>query len=153
MMAVYLNVVKGFVPQACLPMHDAGAATGLSPQRYRYEMTISTVHTGVVPESVMCRVKVLMEFLKLHIRSGDQKTTLRGALKALLPKCMLCRYCRLGPVKYPNVQMKLSNKQKALLPKCMLRRLGPVKYPNVQMKLSNKQKNRASTTKVSRWSV
>jgi hypothetical protein len=29
MMAVYLNVVKGFVPQAWLPMYDAGAAGGL----------------------------------------------------------------------------------------------------------------------------
>lgn len=109
MLAVYLNVVKGFFPQACLDMHDAGAAGGLSPQRCRYEMAISTVHTGVVPESVMCRIKVLMEFLKAHIRSGDQKTTLRGALKDLLPQCLLRR---LGPVKYPNVQMNLSKKQK-----------------------------------------
>ena len=111
MMAVYLNVVKGFVPQAWLPMYDAGAAGGQPPQRCRYEMPISAVHTGVVPVSVRCSVKVLMEFLKGHILSGDQKTTLRGALKVLVPKCMLHR---LGLVKYPNVQMNLSKKQKKL---------------------------------------
>jgi hypothetical protein len=107
MMAVYLNVVKGFVPQAWLPMYDAGAVGGLPLQLCRYEMQISAVHTGVVPVSVRWSVKVLMEFLKGHIVSGDQKTTLRGALKTLLPTCMMHR---LGPVKYPNVQMNLKSK-------------------------------------------
>jgi hypothetical protein len=109
MLTVYFNVVKGFVPQAWLPMYDARAAGALPLHRCRYEMVISAVHTGVVSVSVRCRVKGLMEFLKGHIRSGDQKTTLRGALKALLPKCMLHR---LGLVKYPNVQMNLNNKQR-----------------------------------------
>ena len=110
-LAVYLNVVKGFVPQALLSMHDARAAGALTPQRCTYEIPSSAVHTGVVTENVMYSVKGLMEFLKVHIRSGDQRTTLRGPLEALLPKCMLCR---LGPVRYPNVQMKMSNKQKKL---------------------------------------
>ena len=70
-LAVYLNVVKVFVPQALLPMHDSRAAGALTPQRCTYEIPSSAVHTGVVPESVMYIVKGLMEFLKGHIRSGE----------------------------------------------------------------------------------
>jgi hypothetical protein len=114
MLAVYLNVVKGFVPQACLRMHDAEAAGALSPQRCRYEMPISAVHTGVLPESVMCSAKRLMEFMKGHIVLGDQSNSLRGALKSLLPKSMLLK---LGPVRYPNVQKDL--RQKRLSTKCI----------------------------------
>jgi hypothetical protein len=108
MMGEYLNVFKGFVPQTCLPMGDANTVGCLSRKGYKYEITISVVHTGVVPESVMHSVKRLIEFLKGHIVSGDQKTTLRGALKTVLPKCMLCR---LGPVACANVQKDLCKKE------------------------------------------
>ena len=47
MLAVYLNVVKGFVPQALLPMHDARAAGALTPQRCMYEIPSSAVHTAM----------------------------------------------------------------------------------------------------------
>jgi hypothetical protein len=67
-------------------------------------MTISAVHTGVLPESVMCIAKRLMEFLKDQIVVGDQSNPLRGAFKSLVPKSMLRK---LGPVRYSNVQKDL----------------------------------------------
>jgi hypothetical protein len=137
MLAVYLNVVKGFVPQACLRMHDAEAAGALSPQRCRYKMAISTVHTGVVPESVMCSVKRLMEFLKGHIRSGGQKTTLRGNLARVWNSETACQsHQNFGETKVLYEMRAL----KTLLPTCMLPRLGPVSYANVQLNMSKKQK-------------
>ena len=116
MMGLYVNVYKGFVPQNSLPMPDAAVVRGLCPSRegYKYEMAISAVHTGVLPESVMCSAKRLMEFMKGHIVLGDQSNSLRGALKFLLPKSMLRK---LGPVRYPNVQKDL--RQKRLSTKCI----------------------------------
>jgi hypothetical protein len=115
MMGVYVNVYKGFVPQKCLPMPDAAAVGVLCRSRegYKYEMAISAVQTGVLPESVIFSVKRLMEFLKGHIVVGDQSNPLRGALKSLVPKSMLRK---LGPVSYPNVQKDL--RQKRLASKC-----------------------------------
>jgi len=83
MMVVYMNVCNGFVPQGCLPMQIASVGL-LTMKKYKYSMDISAaaVHVGVLPEIVLCSVKRLMEFLKGHIRAGDQKTTLRGALKS-----------------------------------------------------------------------
>jgi hypothetical protein len=113
---VYVNVYKGFVPQKCLPMPDAAAVGVLCRIRegYKYEMAISAVQTGVLPESVIFSVKRLMEFLKGHIVVGDQSNPLRGALKSLVPKSMLRK---LGPVSYPNVQKDL--RQKKLARKCI----------------------------------
>ena len=87
MMGVYVNVYKGFVPQKCLPMPDAAAVGVLCRSRegYKYEMAISAVQTGVLPESVIFSVKRLMEFLKGHIVVGDQSNPLRGALAS---KCI-----------------------------------------------------------------
>ena len=116
MMGVYVNVYKGFVPQKSLPMPDDAVVGGLCRSRdgYKYEMTISAVHTGVLPERVIFSAKRLMEFLKGHIVVGDQSNPLRGALKSLVPKSMLRK---LGPVSYPNVQKDL--RQKRLASKCI----------------------------------
>ena len=114
MMGVYLNAFKGFVPRECLTMKYGEVVGDLRREGYKYEMAISAVHTGVLPESVMCSVKSLMEFLKGHIVVGDQSNPLRGALKSLVPKSMLRK---LGPVRYPNVQKDL--RQKRLATKCI----------------------------------
>ena len=110
MMGVYANVFKGFVPQEWLPMPDDAAVASLCSSRegYKYKLTISAVHTGVLPESVIISVKRLMEFLKGHIVIGDQSNPLRGVLKSLLPKSMLSK---LGTVRYPNVQNPLRQKK------------------------------------------
>ena len=105
---MYLNAFKGFVPRECLTMKYGDVVGGLRREGYKYEMVISAVHTGVLPESVMCSVKSLMEFLKGHIVVGDQWNPLRGALKSLLPKSMLSN---LGTVRYPNVQTNLRQKK------------------------------------------
>jgi hypothetical protein len=110
MMGVYLNAFKGFIPRKCLTMKYAEVVGGLCRKGYKYEMEISAVYTGVLPECVMCRAKRLMEFLKGHIVVGDQTNPLRGALKSLLPKSMLRK---LGPVSYPNVQKDLRQKRLA----------------------------------------
>jgi len=81
MMVVYMNVCNGFVPQGCLPMQIASVGL-LTMKKYKYSMDISTVHAGVLPEIVLCSAKRLIEFLKGHIRAGDQKTTLWGSLKS-----------------------------------------------------------------------
>ena len=71
-------------------------------------LAISAVHTGVLPDSVRFSAQKLMEFLKGHMVVGDQSNPVRGALKGLLPKCMLSR---LGTVRYPNVQDRLLQKK------------------------------------------
>jgi hypothetical protein len=91
-------------------MKYAEVVGGLCRKGHKYEMTISAVYTGVLPESVMCSAKRLMEFLKDHIVAGDQTNPLRGALKSLFPKSM---FCKLGPVSYPNVQKVLRQKRLA----------------------------------------
>jgi len=112
MMVVYMNVCNGFVPQGCLSMQITAVGL-LTMKKYKYSMDISAVHAGVLPEIVLCSAKRLIEFLKGHIRAGDQKTTLWGALKSWLPKCMLSR---LGRVSYPNVQKDF--RLKGLIDKC-----------------------------------